>query len=392
MLILPDMNNPPSRQSRNTAVSGAPQWLQRRRARLAPALPRWVDWHFALLVVASLLIGALVWVLSPILAPFLAAAILAYIFDPLVDRMEQRGLSRSIATVIAVLLLALAVVLLLVIVLPLFYKEVAQLTQLIPGFVEQLKNTVVPWINAKLSTTITLDASSFRSFMQENISDASGIAKRVFATVGSGGLAVVAVLINISLVPIVLFYLLRDWDQLVARIDDLVPRRYHQTVTSIASEVDAVLSEFLRGQLTVMLIMATFYVVGLWAVGLKFALPVGLITGILVFVPYLGVALGLVLGTVAAVMQFDSILTGLALVWGVFAVGQVVESLFVTPKFVGERIGLHPVAVIFALMAFGQLFGFFGVLLALPASAAILVWLRHVAARYKDSAVFQRGQ
>lgn len=386
------MSKPPSRQSRDTTPADTPTWLRRRRARMAPALPRWIDWHFALLLVAVLVIGAIVWVLSPILAPFLAAAILAYIFDPLVDRMERRGLSRSLATIVAVLLLALAVVLLLVIVLPLFYKEVAQLTQLIPGFVEQLKNTVVPWVNAKLGTAIQLDASSFRTFMQENISDASGIAKRVFATVGSGGLAVVAVLINISLVPIVLFYLLRDWDELVARVDELVPRRYHQTVNSVASEVDAVLSEFLRGQLTVMLIMATFYVVGLWAVGLKFALPVGLITGLLVFVPYLGVALGLVLGTVAAVMQFDSVLTGLALVWAVFAVGQVVESLFVTPKFVGERIGLHPVAVIFALMAFGQLFGFFGVLLALPASAAILVGLRHVAVRYKGSAVFQRQQ
>lgn len=386
------MSKPPSRQSQAADPADAPQWLQRRRARLAPALPRWVDWHFALLLAAVLVIGAIVWVLSPILAPFLAAAILAYIFDPLVDRMQQRGLSRSLATVIAVLLLALAVVLLLVIVLPLFYKEVAQLTQLIPGFVEQLKNTVVPWINAKLGTAIQLDASSFRTFMQENISDASGIAKRVFATVGSGGLAVIAVLINISLVPIVLFYLLRDWDELVARVDDLVPRRYHQTVSTIAGEVDAVLSEFLRGQLTVMVIMATFYVLGLWAVGLKFALPVGLITGLLVFVPYLGVALGLVLGTVAAVMQFDSVMTGLALVWGVFAVGQVVESLFVTPKFVGERIGLHPVAVIFALMAFGQLFGFFGVLLALPASAAILVGLRHVANRYKESALFERDQ
>ncbi len=391
-LILPDMSKPPSRQSQAADPASAPQWLQRRRARLAPALPRWIDWHFALLLAAVLVIGAVVGVLSPILAPFLAAAILAYIFDPLVDRMQHRGLSRSLATVIAVLLLALAVVLLLVIVLPLFYKEVAQLTQLIPGFVEQLKNTVVPWVNAKLGTSIQLDASSFRTFMQENISDASGIAKRVFATVGSGGLAVIAVLINISLVPIVLFYLLRDWDELVSRVDDLLPRRYHQTVSSIAGEVDAVLSEFLRGQLTVMLIMATFYVVGLWAVGLKFALPVGLITGLLVFVPYLGVALGLVLGTVAAVMQFDSVLTGLALVWAVFAVGQVVESLFVTPKFVGERIGLHPVAVIFALMAFGQLFGFFGVLLALPVSAAILVGLRHVGARYKGSALFQRHQ
>jgi predicted PurR-regulated permease PerM len=377
--------------TRNAASTRTPNWLQRRReqlARRASARPRWLDWHFASITAAVLVVGALLWVLSPILAPFLAAAILAYMFDPLVDRMERRGLSRGFATVVAVLLLILAVLLMLVIVLPLFYKEVAQLTQLIPGFVEQLKTTVVPWINAKLGTSITLDASSFRSFMQENVSDASGIAKRVFSTVGSGGLAVVAVLINLALIPIVLFYLLRDWDALVAKLDQLIPRRVHPTTTKLAREVDAVLSEFLRGQITVMLIMASFYVLGLWTVGLKFALPVGLITGLLVFVPYLGVGLGMVLGTVAAAMQFDNTLVGLAMVWGVFAVGQVIESLFVTPKFVGERIGLHPVAVIFALMAFGQVFGFFGVLLALPASAAILVGLRHLAARYQSSALF----
>jgi predicted PurR-regulated permease PerM len=376
------------------AATHAPAWLQRRRAREAEASlagvtrPRWLDWHFALVLSAVIGVGAVLWVLSPILAPFLAAAILAYIFDPLVDRMQARGFSRSAATVVAVSLLILAVLLMLVIVLPLFYKEVAQLTQLIPGFVEQLKTSVVPWINAKLGTSISLDASSFLSFMQDNVSDASGIAKRVFATVGSGGLAVVAVLINLALIPIVLFYLMRDWDVLVHHVDALIPRRYYATTTSLAREVDAVLSEFLRGQITVMLIMASFYVVGLWAVGLKFALPVGLITGLLVFVPYLGVGLGMLLGTVAAVMQFDNTLLGLAMVWGVFGVGQVIESLFVTPKFVGERIGLHPVAVIFSLLAFGQVFGFFGVLLALPASAAILVGLRHWVARYRSSVLF----
>jgi predicted PurR-regulated permease PerM len=151
-----------------------------------------------------------------------------------------------------------------------------------------------------------------------------------------------------------------------------------------------VLSEFLRGQLSVMAIMAVFYVVGLWAVGLKFALPVGLITGLLVFVPYLGVGLGVLLGTVAAVMQPESSIILLAMVWGIFAVGQVIEGFIITPKFVGDRIGLHPVAVIFSLLAFGQLFGFFGVLLALPASAAILVWLRHWQANYQASDVFRK--
>ncbi len=380
--ILPDMN--PRRTQSST-----PNFLTKLRAKTAPRLPRWLDWHMASISFALVIFGLLLWLLSPILAPFLAAAILAYIFDPLVDKCEARGLSRTMGTVMAVLVLLIAVVLLVVIILPLFYKEISQLTQMIPNFVEHLKTTVVPWVTAKTGVEINLDPTSFRQFMQENIGDAGGIAKRVFATVGTGGLAVVAVLVNLALIPIVLFYVLRDWDILVAQVDAMIPRRFHSTVTGITREIDAVLSEFLRGQITVMMLMAVFYVIGLWAVGLNFALPVGLITGLLVFVPYLGVGLGMLLGTVAAVLQFDSI-TGVALVWAVFAVGQVVESIFITPKFVGERIGLHPVAVIFALLAFGQLFGFFGVLLALPASAAILVGLRHLQANYQSSNVYKK--
>jgi predicted PurR-regulated permease PerM len=380
--ILPDMN--PRRPQSST-----PHFLTKLRAKTEPRLPRWLDWHMASILFALVIFGLLLWLLSPILAPFLAAAILAYIFDPLVDKCEARGMSRTLGTVIAVLILLIAVVLLVVIILPLFYKEISQLTQMIPNFVEHLKTTVVPWVAAKTGVEINLDPTSFRQFMQENIGDAGGIAKRVFATVGTGGLAVVAILVNLALIPIVLFYVLRDWDILVAQVDSMIPRRFHDTVTGITREIDAVLSEFLRGQITVMVLMAAFYVIGLWAVGLNFALPVGLITGLLVFVPYLGVGLGMLLGTVAAVLQFDSI-TGVALVWVVFAVGQVVESLFITPKFVGERIGLHPVAVIFALLAFGQVFGFFGVLLALPASAAMLVGLRHLQANYQSSNVYKK--
>jgi predicted PurR-regulated permease PerM len=380
--ILPDMN--PRRPQAST-----PAFLTKLRAKTEPRLPRWLDWHTASMALVLTVFGILLWLLSPILAPFLAAAILAYIFDPLVDKCEARGMSRTLGTVIAVLILLIAVVLLVVIILPLFYKEIAQLTQMIPNFVEHLKTTVVPWVTAKTGVEINLDPTSFRQFMQDNIGDAGGIAKRVFATVGTGGLAVVAILVNLALIPIVLFYVLRDWDILVAQVDAMIPRRFHDTVTGITREIDAVLSEFLRGQITVMVLMAAFYVIGLWAVGLNFALPVGLITGLLVFVPYLGVGLGMLLGTVAAVLQFGSI-NGLALVWLVFGVGQAIESFFVTPKFVGERIGLHPVVVIFALLAFGQVFGFFGVLLALPASAAILVGLRHLQANYQSSNVYKK--
>jgi predicted PurR-regulated permease PerM len=331
--------------------------------------------------------GGLLWLLSPILAPFLAAAILAYIFDPLVDKLAARGVSRTIGTVIAVLLLLLAIVLLTLIVVPLFAKEIAQLTQEFPGFVEKLKTTVIPWINEKAGISISLDSSSLRQLITDNMSDASGIAKKIFTSVGGGGLVVVGFLINLLLIPVVLFYVLRDWDILVANVDATIPRRFHATVSTIAREIDAVLSEFLRGQLSVMLIMAVFYTVGLWLVGLNFALPVGLITGLLVFVPYLGSGTGLLLGTVAAVMQFPSI-NGVALVWLVFGVGQLIEGFAVTPWLVGDRIGLHPVVVLFALLAFGQVFGFFGVLLALPASAAILVGLRHLQAHYRSSNLY----
>ena len=367
-----------------------PAFLIRLRQKAASGAPRWFDWHLASLVVVGLAFGGMLWLLSPILAPFLAAAILAYIFNPLVNRLEAKGVSRGMGTVIAVLLLVLAVALLLMIILPLFYKEISQLTQLIPGFLEHLKAKVLPWVNAKLGIEIALDPSSFRQFMQENLSDAGGIAKRVFSGLGSGGLAVVGVLVNLALIPIVFFYVLRDWPHILSNIDKMIPRRYHASVNNVALQIDAVLSEFLRGQLSVMVIMSAFYVAGLWAVGLKFSLPVGLITGLLVFVPYLGVGLGMLLGTIAAVMQFGDALSGVALVWAVFGAGQVIESFFVTPKYVGERIGLHPLAVIFALLAFGQVFGFFGVLLALPASAAVLVGLRHAGARYQRSDLFRR--
>jgi predicted PurR-regulated permease PerM len=372
----------------NARHRASPEFLIRLREKRSPRPPAWLDWNYALPVIALIGACSLIWLLSPILAPFLAAAILAYIFDPLVDRLEARGVTRTLGTVIAVLLMLLGIVALLLIILPLFAKETALLTQEFPGFVDKLKSTFIPWLNEKLGVSIALDVSSLRQFVADNMSDASGIAKRIFASVGVGGLAVVGFLLNLLLIPVVLFYVLRDWDVIVANIDDSIPRRFHATITTICREIDDVLSEFLRGQLSVMAIMAVFYVAGLKLVGLELALPVGLITGLLVFVPYLGSGTGLLLGTVAAVMQFPS-LNGVLLVWGVFTVGQMIEGIIVTPWLVGDRIGLHPVVVLFALLAFGQIFGFFGVLLALPASAAMLVGLRHVQAHYRNSNLYR---
>ena len=369
--------------------SARPDWLNRMRIRSKSRPLAWLDLHFATMAVAMLGFALLLWLLSPILAPFLAAAILAYIFDPAVSKLESRGVPRTAGTVLALLLLMVAVALLMVIILPLFYKEIAQLIEQMPAFMERMRTTVVPWLNDKLGIEIALDSASFRQFVSDNMQDASGIAKKVFASLGVGGLAVVGFLINLLLIPVVLFYVLRDWKPLLAGVDAAVPRRFHGTINKLAGEIDAVLSEFLRGQLSVMVLMSVFYVAGLWLAGLNFALPVGLITGLLVFIPYLGSGTGLILGTVAAVMQFPS-MNGVFMVWAVFGVGQLLEGFVVTPWLVGDRIGLHPVAVIFALLAFGQVFGFFGVLLALPASAAMLVGLRHMQRNYQTSDLYQR--
>ncbi|MDQ3565964.1 MAG: AI-2E family transporter, partial [Pseudomonadota bacterium] len=203
----------------------------------------------------------------------------------------------------------------------------------------------------------------------------------------TGGLALVEFVINLVLVPVVLFYVLRDWDLMIARIGETIPKRARDETISMARDVDKVLGQFLRGQSSVMLLQSVFYVTGLWLVGLDFALPIGILAGMLTFVPYLGAIVGFVLATLAGLIQFQSF-GGLVPVWIVFFLGQLLEGMVVTPWLVGDRIGLHPVLVIFALLAFGQLFGFFGVLLALPASAALVVGFKYLHQKYTESALY----
>jgi predicted PurR-regulated permease PerM len=209
--------------------------------------------------------------------------------------------------------------------------------------------------------------------------------------VTAGGLLVVSILVNVVLIPVVMFYLLRDWDMIAGRLDTLVPRAWHAKVRAIVADIDGVLAEFLRGQLSVMVVLAAYYAGALWLAGLDRALAIGLLTGLLVFIPFVGFGLGLVLGVVAALLQWSGWPAFLA-VLAVYGVGQLLEGYVLVPWLVGDRIGLHPLAVIFALLAFGQLFGFAGVLLALPVSAALLVGLRHLRAAYLASPVYRGAQ
>jgi predicted PurR-regulated permease PerM len=280
-------------------------------------------------------------------------------------------------------------ILLLVILIPLFYKELTILHDRLPSFLNELAKRVEPLAQRFLGPDFRLDMEGIKQLLSDNMQGAPDIAGKVFSSLKIGGLAVLGFVVNLLLIPVVFFYFLRDWDMLVAKVDSMVPRRWHERLSIIAKEIDAVLAEFLRGQISVILIMASFYVIGLWLTGLEFALPIGIITGVLVFVPYVGMVTGLLLATMAGFMQFGAT-SGLIWVWVVFGLGQALEGMVVTPWLVGNRIGLHPVAVIFALLAFGQIFGFFGILLALPASAALLVGLRHIRRDYLESGIYNK--
>jgi len=247
----------------------------------------------------------------------------------------------------------------------------------------------LPQLQQWFGVSIEWDSQALKNLLLSHWQSAGGAAGKLLPWLGSSGGAIVGALVNLLLIPVAMFYLLRDWDVLVARLDELIPRDWHGKVTEIVAEVDRVLAEFLRGQISVMLLMSAYYVAALWLAGLEFALPIGILAGLLVFVPYLGMILGLSLATLAALMQFPSF-GGVLLVWAAFGAGQLLEGMVVTPWLVGDRIGLHPLAVIFALLAFGQVFGFFGLLLALPLSAILLVALRHGKAWYLSSSMYQK--
>ena len=332
--------------------------------------------------------GLLLYLLSPILMPFVAAGILAYICNPPVRRLCGWKVPRTLAVALVMAGLLLLFVSLLLIMLPLLEKEISLFAARLPDWINAARVRFLPLLQQWFGPDLQWDGQAVKEMLLSHWQKAGGIAAKLLPWLGGGGGAMVALLVNLLLIPVAMFYLLRDWDGLVARIDRLVPRHSHAKVREIAAEVDGILAEFLRGQISVMLLMSVFYVVALWLAGLEFALPIGILAGMLVFVPYLGMILGLALATLAAAMQFTAF-GSVLLVWAVFGAGQLIEGMLVTPWLVGDRIGLHPLGVIFALLAFGQLFGFFGVLLALPISAMLLVGMRHLESWYLSSPFYR---
>ena len=335
-------------------------------------------------------VAVLMYLLKPILTPFVAAGIFAYICNPLVQRLCVLKVPRTLAVLLVMSGLLLLFAMLLLIMLPLLEKETVLFMTRLPDWIDAARQRLQPQLQSLLGADLQWNSQAVKELLLSQWQSAGGTAAKVLPWLGSGSGAIIGALVNLFLIPVAMFYLLRDWNELVAQVDQLLPRQWHNKTKEIAVDVDRVLAEFLRGQIAVMLLMSAYYVVALSLAGLEFALPIGILAGMLVFVPYLGMIIGLSLATLAAAMQFPSF-SGVLWVWGVFGAGQLIEGMAVTPWLVGKRVGLHPLAVIFALLAFGQVFGFFGLLLALPLSAILLVALRHGKAWYLSSRMYSGG-
>ena len=350
-----------------------------------PTQKRAAAWT-AIAVLAVLVLRAL----GPVLTPFLVASVLAYALTPLVDRLAGEGrvrMPRLLAVVVVELLFIVALLCLVLLIVPVLVKEMPLMREQLPQLFDRLHETLSPWL-AQFGVHISLDLPSLRGqlaeYLQTNWSDSFG---SVWSSLKIGGSMAAALVGNAVLIPVALFYLLLDWKQLVARVLQLVPPRTRPGVDSFTGEADEVLGQYLHGQLLVMLTMAVFYSTGLALFGLDLALPIGIFTGLAMFVPYVGFGIGMVLAILAGLLEFASA-KAFVMVGVVYGLGQVFEGFYLTPRLVGERIGLHPLAVIFALLAFGQLLGFVGVLIALPASAVLLVAIRRMRSGYFASRLY----
>ncbi len=341
-----------------------------------------LQWFAILLIPVGLL-----YLLAPVLFPFIAAGVLAYICQPLVAHLSAKKMSRTLATLLVMLGMLAIFVLMVLILMPLLRSELDLLWTRLPSLLESVQARLLPFLQQGMPEA-QWDAETLKNLLRDNFQVAGGVAGKLLPWLTGGGAALLGLLMNLMLIPLAMFYLLRDWPALLARVDALIPRRLHNKSGEIAKEIDEVLAQFLRGQIAVMLLMSVFYVFALWLVGVEFALPIGMVSGLLVFIPYVGMIVGVALATVVALSQFE-LWTDVIWVWVVFGVGQMLEGMVVTPRLVGERIGLHPLAVVFALLAFGQLFGFVGLLIALPLAAVLLVGLRHLRGAYLSSGLYK---
>lgn len=343
-------------------------------------------WYWVAGLAALLL---MVYLLQPILPPFLIGILLAYLGDPAVGRLEARGVPRMAGVVVVFAAVIAVFAVLLLILIPLLSNQIGILRDRIPGMVMWFNQTALPWFEARLS----VDFSSFQlesvtDTIRENLGKTGGVVGVILQQATRSTMALLTWVVNLAMIPVVAFYLMRDWKEIMHRIRGLLPRQHENLAVGLVRDCDEVLSSFIRGQLLVMLCLGVIYSLGLWLIGLELALLIGMVAGLASIVPYLGFVVGVGAALIAAIFQFGDVFHLVAVV-AVFGLGQVIESTVLVPLLVGDRIGLHPVAVIFAVLAGGQLFGFVGVLLALPVAAVLMVLVRYMLGRYKASNAYR---
>ncbi|MDF9758166.1 AI-2E family transporter [Pseudomonas hunanensis] len=344
---------------------------------------RWV-W-----VGAALVIAVLLYFLHNILSPFLVGILLAYLADPLVDRLERLGLSRTWGVVVVFSLFTLIFLALLLVLVPMLAKQLLRLYELAPQMLDWLQHVALPWVQSRLGLADGFwKFDKIKAAIGEHMGQTTDIVGVLLSQATASSLALIGWLANLVLIPVVGFYLLRDWDLMMAKLRSLLPRQREPQVVGLAGECHEVLGAFVRGQLLVMLALGVIYSSGLMLVGLELGLLIGMLAGLAAIVPYMGFIIGIGAALVAGLFQFGGDLYPMLGIVAVFMVGQALEGMVLTPLLVGDRIGLHPVAVIFAILAGGELFGFTGVLLALPVAAVIMVLLRHVHDLYKESDMY----
>lgn len=345
-------------------------------------------WPLRLSVLGLLaLAGALVYLLRPVLMPFLFAAILAYLGNPLVERLARWRIPRSLGVAVVFIVFFGVASALLVLIIPPLQTQAYRFVQHLPGYVNWVQNTALPAMGIHLPPGQRLDIRRIQDLLTGHWTEAGGFASQIVQKVTSSGLALFEFGVNLFMIPVVTFYLMRDWNELGRNLRNLVPRRWAPTVIRLAHQADETLAAFVRGQLLVMLVLAVVYSAGLWIGGLDLALVIGVASGVIDFVPYLGFVFGIIVASIASLVQTHEV-SQLIAVWVTYGVGKVLEDSVLVPMLVGDRVGLHPVAVIFALLAGGQLFGFVGILLAVPVTAVLAVLWRYVRGRWVHSAVY----
>ncbi|HSW68822.1 MAG TPA: AI-2E family transporter [Gammaproteobacteria bacterium] len=339
-------------------------------------------------VFLGIIFFVLLYLLAPILTPFLIGMLLAYLVNPTVNLLMRLHLPRILAVIVVFSLLFIAITLLILLVIPLIQTQIEKLVTAFPDFLTWIQDTAVPSLKEYFNNQELLNTASIKSEITQNWLKAGGLAGWIVKTVLHSGFQLLHWMLDLILIFVVTFYLLYDWKKVVDGIHGLLPRKYEPTIMKLLNECDEVLGAFFRGQLMVMLILGTYYSIGLSLIGLQVGLVIGVMVGMLSIIPYLGIIMGVVSASIAAYIQFHSSVSVVQVLL-LFIVGQTVEGMFITPKLVGDRIGLHPVAVIFAVLSGGVLFGFFGVLLALPVASVIMVLARFLHSRYRSSKLYR---